>query len=245
MSGGERVPKSFPLFDAWIRRTNTRQLATNPDTGNPYWTDYGWTLTESGFYTTEWHDKWVNNIYPKIIDPTTNTSPQKAKATKHIEDFIKYDHQHHLLDKIVICGKANADDAALFNVDLERDEPTHLSSKIETKPWASVDRSGPATFDIMCRSAADSSRASIDREAGASSVQYAYAILDHYPQENEVLNPDDTKKFIKDISEKAHFPLDVGAENRRQYLVIYFRWYNKTYPQFAGDWTEMVVVIIG
>ena len=45
--------------------------------------------------------------------------------------------------------------------------------------------------------------------------------------------------LLKELSSKAIFTLQLGADNSGNNLYIYFRWYNTRHPQLAGPWSSL------
>ncbi|HLG33754.1 MAG TPA: hypothetical protein VI757_02655 [Bacteroidia bacterium] len=158
-------------------------------------------------------------------------------------DFDTWVHDQKLLDKIKASDVFSQTDATIWNMDFERDTPTKLSASIAAEVFALIAAGqGTGKFDIRLRSQEDSSRASIATDAGADSVQYAWAVVDK--AEDAITDPN-SKLLQRAISTKAHFEFDAGTENQAKWLVIYFRWFNTSYPQYAGGWSEMHLQVIG
>ena len=236
------ISKEPATFNTYIINTNARQLAINPVTTNPFFVDYGWTPLQSSAYKTDWRDKWVNDIYPKYIDPLQSTGNQKLLTHQFINDFDIWVHEEKLLDKIKASDVFTQTESTIWNIDFERDIPTPLSAPITAQIFASVAGRGMGKFDIRVRETQDSSRASVAREAGANCVQFAWGVIDE--PENAITDPND-KLLQKATSTKAHFEFDAGSENQARWLVIYFRWFNTSYPQYAGGWSTLHLQVIG
>ena len=237
------INKEPAKFNTYIINTNTRQLAVNPVTTNPFFQDYGWSVAQSASYKTNWRDKWVNDLYPKYTDPLLSTSNQKTLTHQFIDNFDTWVHDQKLFDKIKASDVFSQTEATIWNIDFVRDTPTRLSAPIaaEAHPIIAVG-TGTGKFDIRVRTEADSSRASIATEAGADSVQYAWAVVDK--AEDAITDPN-SKLLQKATSTKAHFEFDAGSENQAKWLVIYFRWFNTSYPQYAGGWSAIQLQVIG
>ena len=242
MGKGSIIPETIPLFNTWIRNTNTRQLDTNPDTTNPYWTDYGWTAAQSGTYKTDWHDKWVNDLYPKWSNPLTKTKEVNENVVKFMKDFAEMVDDELLVQKIKASGIATSADALTWNFVLEKKEPTVRTEKIGKEVFAEITPSGRGVIECEVRADKDESRPSIPREEGADSVQYAWKVFNTKAETADAeLTPDEMNK---DISTKAAFDFDAGFANQGKWLVIYFRWYNTKNPAIAGSWSAMQVLMI-
>jgi hypothetical protein len=237
----EIIPRNIEIFNNYIRKTNTRQLAINPDTTNPYFKDYTWTPAQSTAYTTDWHDEWVNTLFVDYLNPAINLAMQKKKMHHFIEDFDAWLHTELLIVKIVGCGKANEDDAAIWNVVLVRHGATHHTDPIAGVCNGKVAGLGRGVMDCAVRWAGDSSRPSIPHDAGADSVQYAYAVV---ANANSGISNLNDPQLVKQISKQAHFHLDADSANQGKWIVIYFRWYNTIHPELAGVWSTMTITVI-
>jgi hypothetical protein len=236
------IPREIDKFNTYIINTNARQLATNAVTGNPYWTDYGWVVAQSNAYKTNWHDQWVNTVYPKYIDPQTSTGIVKQDTHDFIAGFVGFMDTEKLLEKIKASTIVSETDATIWNFVLERAAPSGPPAKIMTEIFADITGRGHGVFDIHVRAASDASRPSIPRDAGADSVQFSYGISETAAA---AITDPNSKLLQRSISPKAHFEFEAGSENQGKWLVIYFRWYNTSYPAIAGDWSTMAVVSIG
>ncbi len=236
------IPREIEKFNTWIVNTNLRQLAVNGATSNPFWTDYGWTTAQSTAYTTDWRDEWVNNVFPAYSNPLTSTSGVKSDTHQFIDDFVQFMETELLIEKIKSCGLANHDDELVWNMKLEADEKSVHTDKITPEVYAEITTLGRGMFDIHTKAEADMTRSSIPRDAGADSVQFAYIIVDK--PSDAPMDPN-SELLKKDISRKAHFEFDAGSANQSKWLVVYFRWFNTSFPKIAGNWGTMQIVAIG
>lgn len=238
----DRVPRSLFLFNAYIINTDNRQLATNPTTSNPFWTDFGWTLAESNAWTAD-RTNFATNIYPPVADPTL--APPGALQTAHNFRNTFADNKASLLDKIVASGKATPMDALIFHVDLEHHDPTFHTTPIADSCFAKVQIAGLGAFDIHCNVLENFGHSHIPVAHGANSIQYAYQIFDNRQQATGPFNPNDAS-FVKGTSSRAHFPLNVGEANQGKWIVIYFRWFNTKHANIVPGWTNvMYSTVIG
>jgi len=237
MAGESRVPKQIPKFNQYINDTDDRLQSNNPDTGNPYWTDYGFTNAEQ----TDWHNKrllWRDTLYKDYSDPLKSTSVAKKKVRDFIPAFSTF--AKKLLDKIVLAAVSDEDEESIFRIKLERAQPSHPTEKIDAECFASIRSIKRGNAKISCRSAEDSKRASIFE--GADSIQVSYKVV--ASEDAPVIDPDD-KTMTKELFFEAQLDLDLGAANQGKWVIIYFRWYLSRYPQFAGDWSPMQRMVIG
>jgi hypothetical protein len=235
------VPTTIPLFNDWIRNTNTRQLDTNPATANPYWQDYGWSLAQSTAYKTDWHDKWVNDLFPKWSNPLTKTKEVNQNVEKFMKDFNNMVQEEKLVIKIIASGIATNADSLTWNFVLERKEPTVRTDAIEKEVFAEVEAGGRGVIECAVRANKDETRSSIPREDGADSVQYAWAVVD---KETDGIKDLNDSRLKRDISTKAIFEFDAGSVNQGKWIVLYFRWYNTKRPTIAGKWSPMIITVI-
>jgi len=237
MGNSSRVPETIPEFNTYINDTDDRLQAINPDTTNPYWQDYGLTTQNK----TDWNTKrlfWKNILYPKYSNPLTSTSVVKEDVRDFMESFRTF--ANPLLDKIEVSSIAGNAEEAIFNFTIGRAAPTRPTEPIQDTCIASIKGIMRGMTDISCRATEDSKRASIPESA--DSVLYSFAIV-NTPEET-IINPDDSR-MKKNISTRASFTLDLGAENQGKWVIIYFRWNLVRYPQFAGPWSEMHKLAIG
>jgi hypothetical protein len=236
------IPETIPLFNTWIRNTNARQLAINTATTNPYWQDYTWTLAQSNTYKTDWHDKWVNDLFPKWSDPLLKTKEVNQNVETFMKDFAQFVQNEKLVDKIKSSGIATNADALTWNFVLVRSEPTVQTDPIDKDLFAEVVAGGRGAIEVEVRAEEDQSRPSIPTDAGADSVQYAWKV---FATKEETANPNLTpEEMTRDISTKARFEFDAGFANQGKWLVIYFRWYNTKRPNLAGQWSAMTTLAI-
>ena len=237
MADKSRVPKEISKFNTYIKTTDDRLQAVNPDTTNPYWEDYGLTTEEQ----TEWHDKrvdWRDKLYKDYSDPLKSTSTVKKKVRDFIPLFSKF--AKRPLDKIVLAEISGEDEESIFHIKLTRANPSHPTTNIEESCIASIRSINRGKAKISCRASEDTKRASIPESA--DSIQVSYAIVN--AEDAPVIDPDD-EQMTKQLFFEANFDHDFGAANQGKWLIIYFRWYLSRYPQFAGDWSIMQRVIIG
>jgi hypothetical protein len=236
------VPTKIENFNKWLRNTNVRQLATNTATTNPYWTDYGWTLAQSDAYTDDWYDVWVTDLYPKWSDKMTKTKPVNEKVKKFMKDFVEWIQEEKLIEKIRAAVVSGIDEETIFNIVLDRAEPTKKTEPIGIECFLQLKAKGRGLIGCEARADKDETRPSIPREDGADSVQYAWIV---FSTKEETAKSDLTPgAMTKDISTKAAFTFDAGFANQGKWLVMYARWYNTKHPGLAGEWSVMQTVAI-
>jgi hypothetical protein len=232
-----RVPQEIGKFNQYITRTNARLVAINPDTTHKYSVDYGLTTTEADSWT-EQRDEWVDNLYPKYNDPLTSTSVVKGQVRTFMETFTKFAEVPLIRIQIaLISGEA---EEQIFNIVINRSSPHHPTEAIDAGCYASIRKITSGKAKISCRSAEDSRRSSIYEKA--DSIQYSYKIVEANAPVD--IDPDD-ESMTKAFAKQAIFNKDFGAQNQGKWLIIYFRWFLLSYPQFAGAWSSMQRVVIG
>jgi hypothetical protein len=236
------IPETIHKFNDYIGNTNDRQVEVNPDTTNPYWTDYGWSSAQSTAFTDDWHDVWVDDLYPKWKNPLTKTTPVVKAVEKFMKDFKEWVKTEKLIDKIKSWNDVSVDDSLIWNFVLERKDPTHRTEPIEKSIFPQLAAAGGGVIAAEVRADKDETRPSIPVDEGADSVQYAWAIFDKREDTTkEGVSPDDMQKAT---STRASFDFDAGMTNQGRWLVIYFRWYNTKHPNLAGKWSVMQVIAI-
>jgi hypothetical protein len=237
MADKSRVPKQIQKFNTYINETDDRLLEVNPDTGNPWWTDYGMPAGEQA----DWHNRrllWRDTIFADYSDPEKSTSIAKQKVRNFIPAFSVFAKKP--LDRIVVSDVADEDEETIFRIKLERAEPSHPTTAIETDCVGAVRSIRLGTAKISVRSSTDTSRASIAEDA--DSVQVSYIVRDAGAP--DIADPND-KLMTKTLFFEAQFDLDLGSDNQGRWVNIYFRWYLSRYPQFAGPWSSMTKMVIG
>jgi hypothetical protein len=241
MSNIERIPRTIDEFNSYIRIANNRQLATNSSTGNPFWKDYNWTSAQSTEFNSR-HDKWVNDIFKRWSSAETSTSIVKKEWPKFIRSLIDYVKENKLVEKIKSCDIVSVEDATVWRFPLTRSKRSFRREMIQKEVFGMLLGSQGGRVKCKVRVTKSEGRAKIPRADGADSVQYAWAAVN----KGDTAPSDIGSSFYKkDISTKAIFHFEAGAENITKYLVIYFRWYNTKHPNLAGVWTEEQRMVIG
>lgn len=230
MADRSRIPLTIPEFNTYINQTLARLIATNPDTGNPYWTDFTFTAgenTEWGTRSAAWHA-----LYALYSNPATKTAIVNEQVKNFMDDFRPFGQP--LLDKIKASGLADETDAAVFHIDLRRHEPSHHTLPIPLDCIPTITMKGRGTMEVHTRAGEDQSRPSIPVDAGANALQMAFYVSDgpiHSP-----LNVDDSG-VQREIITKAHFIKELGTAQQGKWISAYFRWYNTHHPELAGPWS--------
>jgi len=232
MADRTRIPRGIDDFNPYIINTNAYLLAGNPTNADrlgilPSETDK-WT----GFLN-EW-----TPLYLKYSDKKNGrTTAVKDRLLFVIDQCIDLDQTSHILDRIAASASVNIVDMETFNIHkgvLRKPTRSISVTPISEKVAAAIQPLGGGSVAIKCHNS--SSRASI--LDGADSVQFVYQVGDVPPSSAEAPG------MMKDISTRAAFTLDLGAENASKHLFIFFRWYNTKHPELASPWSAMQSTLI-
>ena len=227
MAKGPRISSVIAKFFAYINKSTTHLFTTEPGEASANWVR----LTLTAGQATEWSDRRIyfrDTLYPKYIDPALSTSIIKKDVKLFIKNFRLFGNP--LLKKMASCGFANTKDEAELNFIINpknRSKPT--TSITEACITALIPKTG-AKLKTSSRTSHDDKHSSVAN--GATGVQYAYKIGGSAPADPE----DGTVKEF--LSGSSHL-LSFGVANVGKKLFIYTRWFNPSYPQFAGPWSDM------
>src|SRR4030095_4025738 len=86
MAGSTIIPRTREAFNIYINNTDDRLQATNPDTTQKYYVDYGISLADAD----EWHTRrqtWADTLWPTYTNPISSTSVAKANVEEFMNDF--------------------------------------------------------------------------------------------------------------------------------------------------------------
>jgi hypothetical protein len=130
---------------------------------------------------------------------------------------------------------------------------SHHTIPIESNTFLRHRMVGPARIAVMCYAAEDSSRASINKLAGANAIQIAMCIVD--PDNNDEGNElsSKVKKIApksaeecayREIHMKAIIRLLFEDQYRKCDVYIYARQYDVRHPELAGPWSEVLIITI-
>jgi hypothetical protein len=229
MNKGPRIPVIINRFNAYINNMVEYLFKTNPGMAIANWQRLTLTAAEA----TELSNRrvsWRDALYPKYINPAESTSIIKKDVRGFIAAFRTL--ANPLLEKMASCGVATNLDAAELNFVVTRDKPSKPTTPIADECITALIPKTGGKMRASSRSSHDSKRASL--AAGAKGVQYAYKIGGSAPT-----NPDDGT--VKDFLSGSTHTLSFGVENVGKKIYIYTRWFNPSYPQFAGAWSDLQV----
>ena len=130
---------------------------------------------------------------------------------------------------------------------------SHHTTPIEANTFLRHRMIGPSNIAVKCYAAQDSSRASINKEAGANAIQIALCIVD--PNNTDAGNElsGKVKKVApktaeecayREIHLKAIIRLLFEDQYRKCDVHIYARQYDVRHPELAGPWSEVLVITI-
>ena len=153
-----------------------------------------------------------------------------------IEQFVNYDQEHHLLDRIASSPNATIVDMETFNIRngaLQRSARTTTAKPITEAVSAILETVGGGMIAVKCYNT-ESARPSIFSDSDC--VQFAYIVGNTPPA--SVL----ASGLTQGLSSKASFTISTGADNGGKNLYIFFRWYNSRHPELAGPWCAMITI---
>lgn len=228
MSEGSRIPRGIDDYNSYINNT-TAYLKT----GTP-------TNAERLGVSTEELAKWEgfltawNPLYVKYSDKKNGrTIAVTDQLHNLIDQCTLFNQTNHILDRIAASANVTIVDMETFNIKrgmLQKPTRTIPVSAITEMLTVTLQAIGGGSVAIKCYGVS-AQRAGILE--GADSVQYAYLVGTTPPA--SVKAPG----LIIDLSTRAIFTLALGAENRAQYLYIYFRWYSTKRPGLSGPWSDL------
>jgi len=232
MADRTRIPRGIDDFNPYIINTNAYLLAGVPTNA-----------VRLGILTTE-TDKWTGflnewtPLYLKYSDKKNGrTTAVKDGLLYIIDQCVELDQTSHILDRIAASPAVSIADMETFNIRkgvLQKTTRSVPVTPISEKVAAAIQPLGGGSVAIKCHNS--TSRASI--LDGADSVQFVYQVGDVPPTSAEAPG------MMKDISTRAAFTLDLGAENATKHLYIFFRWYNTKHPDLASPWSAMQSTLI-
>lgn len=253
-----RISDNINVFGGQVISINSRLQAISPDWGGiPRFQYLG---VDAGIAAdiAARSSNWITNIYPTYMNPLTRHTVEGEGGTV---DTFKRDFKAVVMpvfDFIAASALANHDDEIAFNIVLNRNrkDPTKRTTNIEAGCVLGAVHHGRGLFRCRVRTLEDAiGRANVPTDKGANMVELAYHIMprDFNPTPQPILdqqavapswiaNPDTltTREFFT----RAVFDFHIGAEHTGQWVQIFPRWYNSHYPQFAGAWGEMVLMMI-
>jgi hypothetical protein len=130
---------------------------------------------------------------------------------------------------------------------LNRADPTHSTTPINDVVSVAVEHKGGSGLSFKCTDSEGKAKAE-----GADSVQMAWMIIEDDnagpppppPGGGDDFPDADDKRMTREIFTKSHFVKHFGSENIKKRVVVFFRWYNTRHPALAGEWTEIMVIVI-
>jgi len=225
MRRGPRIPVAIDKFVNYVNKTDDYLLAFSGGVQNYV------RLGLTGGQVTDWHSKrefMRTDLFPRYNSEATKTDPVIKEFKNFRKAFRTF--ANPLLDIMSVNLNANETDESMLNFVIEKDNPSKPTTPIADECITALIPKTGAKMIARSRSEHDSKRSSVAE--GATGVQYAYKIGGGAP-----VNPDDgtVKEFLSGSSHTLSF----GVENVGKKIYIYSRWFNPSYPQFAGTWNDL------
>lgn len=226
MKETNRVPRTIPAFRDYINDTDDYLLATDPLFGFNHLR-----LGITADNATDWHTKRVyfrDTLYPTYSNGNTRTPTVVHQLQNFMKNFPKF--ANPLLNIMAASPNAIEADETAMNFKIGRESPSRPTDPIAEECITAIIPKTGAKVKTSSRTSHDSKRASVAK--GATGVQYAYKIGGSAP-----VNPEDGT--VKEFLSGSSYLLSLGVENVGKKLYFYSRWFNPSYPQFAGPWSDM------
>jgi len=234
MADKSRIPRSIDGFNIYLTGTNGYLIAGGRETN----------AVRLGILPTEvehWSGnfaKWTE-LYQKYCDKkNSRTTAVIEQLNLIMADTIEFDRTHHILDRIAASPNVTVTDLTTFNIKkglLEKTTRSSSVTQITEMVVPSIQLVGGGVLAVKCRCATGESASIIE---GTDCVQYRYKVGTTAPLSVE------EEGLKSDLSTRASFNLNVGAENTGKNLYIYFRWYNTKRPNLAGPWSPLSTSLI-
>lgn len=232
MTNSTRVPRGIDSFNKYIVSTSSYLQEGTPTT---HAARLGITEEELKFILAllaSW-----TSLYKLYGDKkNSRTTAVIDQLHDNVDQFVDYDKEHHLLDRIASSPNATIIDMETFNIRngaLQRSARSTTSKPITDAVSAILDAVGGGMVSVKCYNT-ESSRPSIFSDSDC--IQFAYAVGSTPP--TSVL----ASGLTQGLSSKASFTISTGADNGGKNLYIFFRWYNSRHPELAGPWCAMVTI---
>ncbi|MGD0709700.1 MAG: hypothetical protein ABR968_00820 [Bacteroidales bacterium] len=98
MSTKARIPREIAPFVPFMDETDDYQKAIDPVTTHFRYLNWGWTAAESAQYTT--YRQQADALYDKWSDKKLRNTDITEQLHQTIDNTVKFDQVHHLLDRI-------------------------------------------------------------------------------------------------------------------------------------------------
>ena len=185
------------------------------------------------------------------LDKHTRTEGQQKAMVAFLKDTYKPHFRDYVMSDLKRNKKITVEQRTAMGIpQLDDHHHTIPLVKIATLMYLSAGGKLSGTIRINGHSEHDASgRGHIPHGDGiyVDSMELAYGIYDTYPTsvpDADSLGNPITKAFgARQIFHKGSFLMSFGTANSNKYVVIYARWTNEPYPQFAGDWCPSPIIM--
>lgn len=234
MSNTTRMPRSFEGMNNYLLKTESHLLNGEPVTN---WSRLGLLETENTKWSAYKTD--YSALYIQYSDETnTRTRAIRDKLQNLLDQVVEFDRVNRILDRIASSPNVGIDDLKIFNIKqgpLQKSVRTTKVTPINENVTVTLQPLGGGIVAIKCYSMTGQ-RAHIITQADC--VQFAYMTTDTPPA--SVM----AQGMVFGLSSRASFNLNLGAEQARNNLFIYFRWFNTRHPEQAGPWSALQNTVI-
>jgi hypothetical protein len=244
-----RIPPEVLKFIVYIVAVNTYLQTIAPGDTDPRGIVLGMTtaeLTKLNSFVKKLvsGDPLNPGIWDLYQNPDTRTKKTTADYRQLRKDFNVF--FRPLLKRME--GSANITDGDRLPLHIVNPSGKHKrpTKRIAYACTAIIRPLGQGRLYVVCRYSEDTKRAG--RPAGTTGVEVAYII----ETIAEVNTQDAKHPMVEDadsipnryISTRAAFTMILGGANAGCRIKLFFRWINSKYPELAGDWSGMIVIIL-
>lgn len=178
-------------------------------------------------------------VYALYIDENAGRTKLVVEQTHLlIADFMEYDQDQMILNRIASSKKASIEELEICNIHntlLKKKRSAKVTSSIDTKVIPVITSIGDGVLKVKC---GNSENTSIKVIETATNIEYCYQIGGETPA---TVNP---SVMTMGVSSKAHFEFTIAPEYSGEKIYIYFRWVNYHYPEYNGPWGKVQVALV-
>lgn len=224
-----RVPRTIARFASYLNDTDVHLQSNRPvgPGGTPVFELLGLTSGQADGWNLRRVD-FRDNLYPKWTNKNTKTETVNEDVADFMEEF--FDYSEPLLNIMAASTNAINQDANIFNMVINRKDPTRPTEPIEEVVVLDLNPVGGGTMRVRGRQTAQAKRGKIPETAKA--IEVCWTVGTAPPA-----SPLDCTENI--ISSRSTFTMNVGAENHNLNIYAFARWIDTSNAARAGAWTEL------
>jgi hypothetical protein len=223
--GKSRVPRTIPEFRDYLNNSDDYLFSLRG--GTLVYVLLGLLVANAN----EWHIRRVyfrDTLFPLYSNENTRTTTVIHQVQNFMKSFFIF--SKPLLNIMAASPNAIEADETALNFKISRKNPSKPTTPINKQCHTLLVPKTGGKMKASSRTSTDATRSSVPEDA--LGVQYAYKIGGTPPADVD----DGTQKEF--LSGSMH-TLSFGTGNVGKKFYIYSRWFNPTYPQFAGPWSDL------